>query len=575
MSCLAIGFALSLTHEVSSAQDTDTSVMDTQGSVSLSPSDVSLNVETCEQRASEQEFTLSGTYNIPGINGYTIKLVATTGSSCTDEDICDRIMLDEGGCSCLEDNEVSSVLDGGGGAATISTTFKVEDLFETPCAEGEERTVNFMLKYKENDNPLGGITPTPYSSSEVKLLIDLNPPAAPTEPPNIIPAEEALVITVPETSGDIGSYEACVWADGLSRDEARCKGITAGSGERFEGLTNDVLYHVIYAVYDEAGNRSGDSPDTEGTPASVLDFAEVYSGEYPGGERGGCQSTSTRGLDAHSTLLIVFILALITLVRRWSGSRERGAHVSSGPRSSLIALFSLVSGVLMLTGVTLSDAWSKPVQSQSPMTSSVTFTGGAYQPRIDEEFLPRDGVQRPYERVFQDQSPVMFVLQVERHIFQDKGILSLGGGFGYWSVEGDGLSVTTVTETTEMSITPYSVYGAYRFDIFKEIIPVIPVLKLGLNYYTWSIYDGSGEIASFVDGSEASGGTFGWFYSVGAHFLLDFLDQEMAWAFDRDAGVNHSYLSFEYQSAQVDDFGDPNSFRLGNDIFLFGITLDL
>ena len=67
----------------------------------------------------------------------------------------------------------------------------------------------------------------------------------------------------------------------------------------------------------------------------------------------------------------------------------------------------------------------------------------------------------------------------------------------------------------------------------------------------------------------------GWFYSIGLHLLLDFLDREMAWAFDRDAGVNHSYLSVEYQSSRVDDFGDPDSFRLGNDIFFFGITLDL
>jgi hypothetical protein len=49
----------------------------------------------------------------------------------------------------------------------------------------------------------------------------------------------------------------------------------------------------------------------------------------------------------------------------------------------------------------------------------------------------------------------------------------------------------------------------------------------------------------------------------------------MAWAFDRDAGVNHSYLTFEYQVAVVDDFRDPNSFRLGNESFFFGIALDL
>jgi hypothetical protein len=544
---------------LSHAQDSeDGSASDTQTSISISPSDVSLNVDTCDQRAAEQEFTLSGTYNNPSFTvGYTTRLIATTGTSCSHEDVCNQSGLDDGSCSCLK--EVS-------GAFTLSVSFTVENLFDTPCTEGEERTVSFFLHYAESEaDPLIGLNPQEIASPAVRLAIDLNPPAAPAEAPSIVPAEEALVITAPEVGGDVVRYEACVWADGLSRDEARCQSITEGSGERFEGLMNDVLYHVIYAVYDDVDNRSDDSPDAQGTPASVLDFAEVYSGEYPGGERGGCQSKPTQT----SMWLVLFMFGLMVLIRK----NYRVHHNLSSPRSLMSLL--MWSCVVMSLTLTVGNAWSKPLQNQSSMTSTVTLMGGAYQPSIDEEFLPRDGVQRPYERVFQDQSPVMFILQVERHIFQDKGILSVGGGLGYWNVEGDGLSVTTVTESTEMSITPYSVYGAYRFDLFKDTVPVVPTLKLGLNYYTWSIYDGGGDIASFVDGSEASGGTFGWFYSLGAHFLLDFLDQEMAWAFDRDAGVNHSYLSFEYQSSQVDDFGDPNSFRLGNDIFLFGITLDL
>ena len=89
------------------------------------------------------------------------------------------------------------------------------------------------------------------------------------------------------------------------------------------------------------------------------------------------------------------------------------------------------------------------------------------------------------------------------------------------------------------------------------------------------MYDGSGEPARFVDGSEASGATFGFSYTLGVHFLLDALDREMAWAFDRDAGVNHSYVSLEYQSSQVDDFGSTSSFRLGSDVFFVGLALDI
>jgi len=152
----------------------------------------------------------------------------------------------------------------------------------------------------------------------------------------------------------------------------------------------------------------------------------------------------------------------------------------------------------------------------------------------------------------------------------------VGGSVGYWNVEGEALSQDAeVTESTEMSMYPLAVLLNYRFDVYQSVIPLVPVVKLGLHYYLWTVYDGAGEAARFVDGSEASGGTLGFSYTLGVHFLLDALDREMAWAFDRDAGVNHSYLSLEYQSSQVDDFGSTTSFRLGSDVFLVGLSLDI
>ena len=446
-------------------------------------------------------------------------------------------------------------------AGTVSTSFTVADLFDEPCVEGEEKNVSFFLHYTETEaDPLIGLNPLEEESQALKLSVDLNPPPTPDEAPTVTPAEEALVINAPEVGGDVVKYEACVWAEDLSRAEARCKEVSGGSGDRFEGLVNDQLYNVIYQVYDDANNKSEDSPIAQGTPASVLDFAEVYSGEYPGGERGGCES-----VGSHKTPF-AFLLILMGLII------FRSLNISSSSRLKclkVMAFFLFTSQLLPLS------VQARPTGNQSQRSSTVQFSGGAYQPSIDEEFLPQDGVKRPYERVFEDQSPVMFQVQMERHLIQNKGTLSLGGSIGYWSVEGEGLSVTNIAESTELSIMPFSFYGAYRFDMFQKVFPLVPVVKLGLSYYSWTIYDGAGETAQFVDGSEASGGTMGFFYTLGAHFLLDFLDREMAWAFDRDAGVNHSYLTFEYQSSQVDDFGDPDSFRLGNDVYFFGIALDL
>ena len=536
------------------AQDSsDNSVSDTIASLSLTPANVFINSETCEDLVETEEFTLSGTYNNPSpVVSYTVRLIATTGSSCNHEDVCNNQPLDESGCSCLKELSNSS---------TVSTSFTVSELFDTPCAEGQEKTINFFLHYTETEaDPLIGLNPIEEESQAVKLSIDLNPPAAPDEAPVLTPAEEALVINVAEVGGDVVSYETCVWAEGESREDARCREIMAGTGDRFEGLQNDVLYNVVYVVYDDANNGSPDSPSAQAAPASVLDFAEVYSGEYPGGERGGCSAIRNRNSST-----FVFIFFLLLTIGVWSLKRRRLKAKNKG--QIFFALFFLF--------LTVADANAKLNSSQSPKSSTVVLSGGAYQPSIDEEFSIEDGVKRPYERIFEDQSPLMLQVQLERHLLQTNGTLSAGGSFGFWSVEGEGLSVTTVSESTKLSVIPLSLYVGYRLDQFQSVFPVVPVFKAGLSYYSWTIYDGAGDVSQFVDGSEASGGTMGWFYSVGAHFLLDFLDKEMAWAFDRDAGVNHSYLTFEYQNSRIDDFADPDSFRLGNNIYFFGIALDI
>ena len=541
--------------ELWAQESNDGMISDAVSSLTLTPSNVAINTESCDTVVEDQEFTLGGTYNNPSFTvNYHVRLIATTGTSCSHEDVCNEIALDDGGCSCLK--EVSN-------AGTVSTSFTVADLFNEPCVEGEEKNISFFLHYTETESdPLIGLNPIEEESQALKLSVDLNPPATPDEAPSVTPAEEALVINAPEVGGDVVKYEACVWAAELSREEARCKEVTGGSGDRFEGLVNDQSYNVIYVVYDDADNQSEDSPIAQATPASVLDFAEVYSGEYPGGERGGCDGSDSRKSP------VVFLLILIGLLI----TKRDLLNLKFLSKYKLL-LVALVS--MSLAQLVVRNAEARPTGSQSQRNSTVQFSGGAYQPSIDEEFLPQDGVKRPYERIFKDQSPVMFQIQMERHLIQNKGTVSLGGSVGYWSVEGDGLSVTNVAETTELAIIPFSFYGSYRLDMFQKVFPLVPVFKLGLSYYSWTIYDGAGETAQFVDGSEASGGTIGFFYTVGAHFLLDFLDREMAWAFDRDAGVNHSYLTFEYQSSQVDDFGNPDSFRLGNDVYFFGIALDL
>ena len=237
----------------------------------------------------------------------------------------------------------------------------------------------------------------------------------------------------------------------------------------------------------------------------------------------------------------------------------------------------LIMGVVIyLLGMTFSDVYAEPWSGeQSERNLTVTLQGASYLPEIDNEFVDMEGAQRPYERVFGNQSPTMFSLLVDRHFYQGFGVISGGVGFGYWNVEGESESEEASAETTEMTINPMSVHLSYRFDLFQKYLPIVPHFRGGLSYFSWTIYKGNGDVATFDTGEEASGGTLGWHYAVGAQFLLDALDREMAWAFDRDAGVNHSYFTVEYQVARVDDFADPDSFRLGNTSVFFGLALDI
>ncbi len=211
----------------------------------------------------------------------------------------------------------------------------------------------------------------------------------------------------------------------------------------------------------------------------------------------------------------------------------------------------------------------------TPKSVSFAFKMASYMPAIDSEFEKKDGVKRPYELVFNNETANMKMISIDWQLIQNYGTLAAGVGLGYWNITGKGQSIEETDETTELTILPTSAQVSYRFDVFRNTIPVVPIVKGGLNYYSWSIYNGSGELSKFPNGNEASGGTWGYHYSVGAHLLLDFFDQDMARAFDQSAGVNDSYFVLEYQVAKIDDFGAANSFRLSSNMLFLGLGLDI
>ena len=239
-------------------------------------------------------------------------------------------------------------------------------------------------------------------------------------------------------------------------------------------------------------------------------------------------------------------------------------------RSLLIAIAGLMVG---------SIAYASPA-SKETRRWSFEIQAGPYQPRIDSQFVVTEGSKTPpYEATFGDESPLLINMVFDRHIAHILGPISLGISAGLWSVSGEAVpidgSTAEASDTTEMEIYPLAVQVSYRLDAFAENFPIAPVVRAGVDYYLWRILNGNGDVANFDATNQAMGGTHGWHYAIGFHLLLDALASDMARDFNYNAGVQNSFITFEYRSSQVDDFGSADSFRLGDDSYFVGLALDL
>ncbi|MBU0551193.1 hypothetical protein KKF91_21830 [Myxococcota bacterium] len=245
--------------------------------------------------------------------------------------------------------------------------------------------------------------------------------------------------------------------------------------------------------------------------------------------------------------------------------------------------------VVLLSLALLAAPAAAQIQVDTSRSNNFELKFGGYMPEIDSEFSLAEGQRGPYERVFGGSSETLTLAVWEAHIVNEWGTLAAGLGGGYWNVAGKGISSGEATDTTEMTMWPVLAQLSYRFDLIQDYLPIVPVFRIGLDYYMWEILRGDGETARFSEitldaqgratstapGAEAKGGTWGWHGAIGLHILLDYFAPQMAADFDRDAGVNHSYLVLEYHHAQIDDFGSAESFRLGDDLYFFGLALDL
>jgi hypothetical protein len=216
----------------------------------------------------------------------------------------------------------------------------------------------------------------------------------------------------------------------------------------------------------------------------------------------------------------------------------------------------------LLLAVALGAASPAAGAPQSERWGSFDLGLQSYTPDVDSEFATRPG---PYELMFGSSNGWMFTIGVSRALLTNVGSLEFGVRSGYFSKSGKGLiqdpanpgSYVRAGATSSFRIVPTSLALTYRFDwaVERYRIPFAPYGRLALERYNWWITRGSG-------GTSEKGATNGWSATGGLAFLLDVLDPTLAHEFDRDSGVNHTYLFFEVTKSWIDDFGSSQSWDL-------------
>lgn len=213
----------------------------------------------------------------------------------------------------------------------------------------------------------------------------------------------------------------------------------------------------------------------------------------------------------------------------------------------------------------------------TPQRFAFELRFGPYRPSIDSEF---QGTGRaPYREFFGNHRRLMSQVELDYQLWRGFGSLGVGVGAGYFSASGnnplaDGTGVSGDRST--LLLVPLSASLVYRFDWTYQRwhVPLVPYAKAGLDYVLWQVKNGNGEVARDPSGGRGRGGTVGWHVAAGLQLVLDFFDPNSARQFDREVGVNHTYLFVEYGRWDVSGFGSENKLRLGDTTWLAGLMFE-
>ncbi len=247
----------------------------------------------------------------------------------------------------------------------------------------------------------------------------------------------------------------------------------------------------------------------------------------------------------------------------------------------LIATHVLLSAVLLAPMSALPQGYDE--FAESPRRHQLEIKFGPYTPDMDSEGI------NTYALFFDNESMFMTRLEYDYQFWQDWGSLAIGAEIGYGQITGNGLATGTgeaTSDETSLNMLPTSLSLVYHLDVaaIRWGIPLVPYVKVGVDYTLWWITNGIDETSTYesptpnADGTvtvfDGEGDTFGWHVAGGIKLLLDTMAPKMAQTFDTDAGVNNSYLFVEFLYADISDFGSDTSFQLGDMTVFLGLAFE-
>ena len=219
---------------------------------------------------------------------------------------------------------------------------------------------------------------------------------------------------------------------------------------------------------------------------------------------------------------------------------------------------------------------------ESPIFGAFELKFGGYTPSELDGGVPQDA---SFDRFFGGESLFISELEIDVYLWQGIGKLGIGGHVGYGSRSGSRKPSQTLAPEqmdsfdssalgdTRFRIIPLRASVVYRYDYsaIEHGVPLVPVVRAGLDYYLWRIDDGD-DVAS-SGGVAAEGGKSGWHASLALHLLLDVIEPSSAAYFDLNWGINNSYLFAEYMITRIDGFGDQG-FDLSDNFAMFGLAFE-